>query len=112
MASFVELFCKLDTNEIRRGRQFEHICKWFLQNDPEYKRQLKRVWLWREWPKRWGRDKGIDLVAKDFDGKYWAIQAKAYAAKYSIAKHDVDRFLSESSRELISYRLQLPPQGN
>jgi len=105
MASFNELFRKLDTDELRRGRQFERVCKWFLQNDPEYKRLLKRVWLWDEWPQRWGRDKGIDLVAEDFDGKIWAIQAKVYAPHYSITKYDVDRFLSESSRELISYRL-------
>jgi len=105
MASFPNLFSKLADDDGRKGRQFEHVCKWFLQNDPEYKRELKRVWLWNEWPQRWGRDKGIDLVAEAFDGKHWAIQAKAYAPQHSITKNDVDRFLSESSRELISYRL-------
>lgn len=105
MATFLNLFASLDTNKAHRGRQFEHICKWFLQNDPEYKRLLKRVWLWDKWPQRWGRDKGIDLIAEDFNGKIWAIQAKAYAPEHSITKDDVDRFLSESSRKLISYRL-------
>ncbi len=105
MATFPNLLAKLDTNEVHRGRQFEHICKWFLQNDPEYQRLLKHVWLWDKWPHRWGRDKGIDLVAEDFDGKIWAIQAKAYASEHSITKDDVDRFLSESSRRIISYRL-------
>ena len=93
----LELYAKLHDNEAQRGRQFEHICKWFLQNDPEYRRQLRRVWLWGEWPHRWGRDKGIDLVAEDLDGKIWAIQAKAYAPQHSITKRDIGRFLSESS---------------
>ena len=101
----LELYAKLHGNEAQRGRQFEHICKWFLQNDPEYRGQLRRVWLWDEWPHRWGRDKGIDLIAEDFDGKIWAIQAKAYSPGYSITKRDIDRFLSESSRKVISYRL-------
>ena len=103
--SFLKLFDSLHGNEAQRGKQFERACKWFLQNDPEYRRELKRVWLWDEWPGRWGRDKGIDLVAEDFDGKIWAVQAKAYAPQYSITKQDVDKFLSESSRKIISYRL-------
>src|SRR5258706_6120799 len=105
MAPFPTLVGKLSDNEVRKGHQFERVCKWFLENDPEYKRQLRHVWLWNDWPHRWGRDKGIDLVAEDFDGKIWAIQAKAYAPQYSITKPDVDRFLSESSRKIISYRL-------
>jgi superfamily II DNA or RNA helicase len=35
----------------------------------------------------------------------WAIQAKAYDDIYSIKKADVDTFLSESSREVFSFRL-------
>ncbi len=28
-----------------RGRQFEHVVKWFLENDPVYAHELKNVWL-------------------------------------------------------------------
>ncbi len=105
MATITELLGRLSGNELRRGRQFEHVCKWFLENDPEYRCQLKRVWLWDDWPHRWGRDKGIDLVGEGFDGRIWAIQAKAYAAGHAITKKDLDKFLSESSRRSISYRL-------
>ena len=105
MATITELLARLSGDELRRGRQFEQICKWFLENDPEYRCQLKRVWLWDDWPHRWGRDKGIDLVAEGFDGRIWAIQAKAYAAGHAITKKDLDKFLSESSRRAISYRL-------
>ncbi len=41
-SGILELYMKLHGNEAQRGRQFEHICKWFLQNDPEYRRQLRR----------------------------------------------------------------------
>jgi superfamily II DNA or RNA helicase len=105
MTSILELFGKLSPDEHRRGRQFERICKWFLENDPEYQREIKRVWLWDDWPGRWGRDKGIDLIAETFNGKFWAVQSKAYALTHAVTKNDIDRFLSESSRKIISYRL-------
>jgi superfamily II DNA or RNA helicase len=105
MTSILNLFGKLNPDEHRRGRQFERICKWFLENDPEYKREIKRVWLWDDWPGRWGRDKGIDLIAETYNGKYWAVQSKAYALNHAVTKNDIDRFLSESSRKIISYRL-------
>lgn len=88
-----------------RGRQFEHICRWFLTNDPLYRRDLRRVWLWDEWPGRWGADAGIDLVAEDQGGHLWAVQAKAYDPAYSITKADVDTFLSESGRAEFAFRL-------
>lgn len=95
----------LDADAGRRGKQFEHICKWFLTNDPIYCRELRRPWLWDEWPGRWGADAGIDLVAEDHGGRLWAIQAKAYDLAYSITKADVDTFLSESARSVFAFRL-------
>ncbi|MGA2915609.1 MAG: Helicase associated domain protein [Sedimentisphaerales bacterium] len=105
MATLLELLSNLAANNYVRGRQFEHICKWYLENDPKYRMELKNVWLWKEWPGKWGADAGIDLVAKTYDDKLWAIQAKAYDDKYSIKKTDVDTFLSESSREVFAFRL-------
>jgi len=95
----------LDADPLRRGKQFESICKWFLANDPIYRRELRRVWLWDEWPEHKGQDIGIDLVAEDARGRLWAIQAKAYDPSYSVTKRDVDSFLSESARPEISFRL-------
>ena len=105
MAELAGLFAKLDSDKLVRGRQFERICKWYFRNDPRYRLELKRVWLWNEWPDKWGPDAGIDLVAETFDKKLWAIQAKAYEETYSIKKADIDTFLSESSRPVFSYRL-------
>lgn len=36
------------------GRDFERLCKWVLENVPEYAARLERVWLWDEWPGAWG----------------------------------------------------------
>lgn len=88
-----------------RGRAFERLAKWFFENDPVFQAQLKRVWLWDEWPGRWGPDAGIDLVAEDHAGELWAIQAKAYSPEYRIRKEDVDTFLSESAGSEFSFRL-------
>ena len=87
------------------GRDFERLCKWLLDNAPEYRSQLRRVWLWQDWPGRWGGDAGIDLVAEDREGGLWAVQAKHYDPAYAIKKADIDSFLSESSRPGFSYRL-------
>ena len=88
-----------------RGRGFERLCRWVLENAPEYAAKVEKVWLWDDWPGRWAADAGIDLVARDRDGGLWAVQAKHYAPAYAIRKADVDSFLSESSRPEFTYRL-------
>ena len=95
MAALGDLLGRLDPEKVRRGSQFARICQWFLTHDPVYAHELRRVWLWDDWPGRWGADAGIDLVAEDHEGHLWAIQAKAYDATTWITKHDVDTFLSE-----------------
>ena len=105
MATVYQLLESLAADAGKRGRQFEHICKWYLSNAPEYQSLLSHVWLWNEWPGRWGVDCGIDLVAETKQGQLWAIQAKAYAPEYSIRKSDIDSFLSESARSEFVFRL-------
>jgi predicted helicase len=105
VAAFDELFSQLDADDRIKGKQFERICKWFLTNDPVYKHELRRVWLWDEWTGAWGGDAGIDLVAEDRNGHLWAIQAKAYDPVYRVTKRDVNKFLAESGREVFTYRM-------
>ena len=105
VGELIDLLASLAPDPFVRGKQFERICKWFLTNSPVYRRELRRVWLWDEWPERWGADAGIDLVAEQHDGRLWAIQAKAYDPAYSITKADVDTFLSESARSEFGFRL-------
>jgi superfamily II DNA or RNA helicase len=104
VAALGDLLSRLDADPLRRGKQFERICQWFLTHDPRYT-HLRHVWLWDEWPGLWGADAGIDLVAEDHEGHLWAIQAKAYDPAYWVTKHDVDTFLSESGRPQFSFRL-------
>ena len=73
MATFVELRDQLSADPHERGKQFERVCKWFLETDPRYSNRLAKVWLWDDWPDRWGPDCGIDLVAEDTEGNTWAI---------------------------------------
>ncbi len=105
MAAFSELIASLDADPLRRGKQFEVFVKWFLQHDPGWATQVDQVWLWHEYPGRWGMDCGIDLVFRHKSGETWAVQAKCYAAHHDITKHDVDKFLSESNRPGIAKRL-------
>ena len=103
--SFAALYSSLDARPEERGKQFEHVVKWFLKYDPAWATQVDEVWLWNEWPERWGADCGIDLIFRHKNGEVWAVQAKCYSPDYTVTKHDVDRFLSESNRSLIQRRL-------
>ena len=105
MGDFDSLAARFDPDPQVRGRQFERVCKWFLENDPVYRSEIRRVSLWKDWPARWGGDAGIDLVAEDRNGDLWAIQAKAYDPKYRVSKKDVDKFLAESGRKVFAYRM-------
>jgi superfamily II DNA or RNA helicase len=105
MAALRALLARLDADERVSGRQWERLCAWFLAHDPGYRSLLRRVWLWGEWPGRWGADAGIDLVAEDMEGRLWAVQAKAYDPAYTVTKRDLDTFLSESSRPQFGFRL-------
>lgn len=105
MATFKELLASFDVDAAKRGKQFEHFVKWFLRNDPEWSTQVDQVWLWEEYPDRWGIDCGIDLVFRHKNGELWAVQAKCYSQQHDITKHDVDKFLSESNRKGIDKRL-------
>ncbi len=103
--SFAALYSSLAPRPEERGKQFERVVKWFLKHDPAWATQVDEVWLWNEWPERWGTDCGIDLIFRHKNGEVWAIQAKCYSPDYTVTKHDVDRFLSESNRSLIQRRL-------
>ena len=105
MTTFSDLYNSLDADPGKRGKQFELFVRWFLKNEPEWSTQVDQVWLWDEWPKRWGADCGIDLVFRHKNGETWAVQAKCYSPEHTITKHDVDKFISESSRPGIDKRL-------
>lgn len=109
---FDDFYALLPDDSLRRGVAWERICRWFLLTEPLYAAQIKKAWLWNEWPDKWGPDTGIDLVAEAVDGGLWAIQAKAYNSRNSVRKSDIDSFLSESSRSCFTYRLLIATTNN
>lgn len=61
----------------QQGTRWERAVQWFLTQDPAWRDRFEHVWMWDDAPTNPGRqDTGIDLVAQDTDGEYWAIQAK------------------------------------
>jgi predicted helicase len=105
VATFLELYQSLDDDPLKRGKQFERFAKWFLKNDPQWSTQVDQVWLWDEYPERWGPDCGVDLIFKHKNGETWAVQAKCYSPNHHITRLDVNSFLTESSRTCIDKRL-------
>lgn len=100
-----QLVASLSPDDNLRGRQFEPVAKWFLENDPVQKVQFRRVWRWKDWPGGWAADAGIDLVAERRDRSLVAVQVKCYRADRFVSKRDMDTFLSESSRKEFTERL-------
>jgi predicted helicase len=68
----------------QKGDVFERLVQLYLLTKPKYKTELSAIWLAKsEVPadvrKRLNlpfADEGIDLIAQERDGKFWAIQAK------------------------------------
>ncbi|HUG69820.1 MAG TPA: DEAD/DEAH box helicase family protein [Pirellulaceae bacterium] len=102
---YIEAKIRRDADGTAFGGDFEWLCRWFLENAPRYRGHFDQIWLWKDWPDRWGADAGIDIVAQTRAGDLWAIQAKADHPDRTIPKREIDSFLSESNRSQFAYRL-------
>ena len=106
MTTFDEFYASLPGDSNKRGEYFEKVfIPWFLETDPEWSSKVQEVWLWDDYPQRWGKDCGIDLVYEDKQGKHWAVQSKCVSPDREISKAEIDSFLSESSDSRIHGRL-------
>ena len=92
----------LSSDQRGKGRLFERLIASFLARDPKYSNLLEHVWLWDEWPDRWGQDIGIDIVARETTGDYWAVQCKFFDPDHTIRKPDIDSFLSASGKQFAA----------
>ncbi len=102
------LLATLSPDAHTRGKQFEHISKWWLSNTPVKpfgEHTIEDIWLWDEWPDRPGPDTGIDLVAQLSDGSLCAIQAKCIDESTDIPKSQLDSFISAASTRIYTHRL-------
>ena len=84
-------------NKAEQGKQFEILTKRFLETEPGYKNQFKKVSLWKDWSKRTTGDIGIDIMCERYDGTYCAVQCKFYDDSNTIQNHDVASFISAIS---------------
>ena len=90
----------------QRGKAFELLTELFLQIDPIYRSKLKHVWHESNLPSdvrhKLGLpspDIGVDLVAEDTSGKYWAIQCKYHHdPDRNVTKDELNSFLDVTTR--------------
>ena len=108
---FLDILKKYKTQSFStrdQGYRFERLMKAFLLTDRRYSSLFDEVWLWSEFPSRKdfgsGVDTGIDLVAHEKNGNYWAIQCKCFDELTTIDKPMVDTFLSSSGRSFSDVR--------
>ena len=91
------------------GNEFERLMKQYLSVDPLYKERFTDVYLWKEWAALHteydATDIGIDLVARERDGEYCAIQCKCFAEDTRVTKPQIDSFVAASSGELFAKRI-------
>jgi superfamily II DNA or RNA helicase len=105
ISDFRTLLSTLSPDALTRGKQFERVTKWWLENDPVHSRQIEKVWLWDEWPEYPGRDIGIDLVARLLDGSLMAVQAKCVNEGRAIPKSELDSFVSAASSSTFKHKM-------
>ena len=94
--TFRDVLDELDAdaqNTVEKGHSFERLVQAFLEQDRVQSQRFDKVWLWDEWPGRWGADVGIDVIARERDsGGLVAIQCKFYSPSRMIFLNDISTF--------------------
>ena len=78
----LDKFCKYALSERDKGDKFWKLMQAYLQTDLKYATLFSTAWLWNDFSfcnNFGGKDTGGDLVAKTYNGDYWAIQCKCFA---------------------------------
>ena len=85
------------------GDKFENLVINFLKKDTTYKKQYKKIKLFKYWSKRKSGDIGIDILAVDNDdGELVAIQCKGYADDATIDYSGLTKFVNACERYKIN----------
>ena len=108
--SILEQIRQHSRTEREKGDRFEILMKAFFKTDPTWGDRFEDVWLWREWPelpryKYSQQDIGIDLVAKEREGGWCAIQCKFFDPAHTVQKSDIDSFFTASGKRPFTSRL-------
>ena len=89
-------------SEREKGAKYEAACVWYLANDPYWASLFTRVGTleqalaWEGCPVHDTQDTGIDLVAQEADGAWWAIQCKCYDSEKQLPKGVCDSFFARA----------------
>jgi predicted helicase len=108
--SILEQIRQHSQSEREKGDRFEILMKAFFKTDPTWVDRFEDVWIWKEWPdlSRFQfsqQDTGIDLVAKERNGGWCAIQCKCFDPHYNLQKSDIDSFFTLSGKKPFTARL-------
>ena len=106
LRGILEQFRAEARSEREKGDYFEQVVRAFLLHDPVQKQFWSDVVPYGEWAQAQGRsrtDIGIDLVATLADGSgHAAVQCKFHAPDRTIAKPDIDSFISAAGNETFT----------
>ena len=108
--SILEQIRQHSRSEREKGDRFEILMRAFFKADPTWFDRFEDVWIWKEWPdlSRFQfsqQNTGIDLVARERDGGWCAIQCKCFDPHYNVQKSDVDSFFTLSGKKPFTTRL-------
>ena len=81
-----------------KGDAFENLCLYAIKKSPFFRNLgFKEAWLWKDFPyKDPGSDEadlGIDIVALNENGDYYACQCKCYEEGRHVSREDISTFL-------------------
>lgn len=81
-----------------KGDAFENLCLYAIKKSPFFRNLgFKEAWLWKDFPyKDPGSDQvdlGIDIVALNENGDYYACQCKCYEESRHVSREDISTFL-------------------
>jgi predicted helicase len=107
--NFEAVLRKLESHPKGKGHAFEVAAKWWLQNDPNWASffEPESIKLWNYSELADGPDIGIDLTARDFLGRNWAVQVKNWSPEKPLPKAEIDKFLTASNTKLFFGRVLL-----
>ncbi|MGH9026986.1 MAG: DEAD/DEAH box helicase family protein, partial [Acidimicrobiia bacterium] len=95
----------ISTDEHDKGDRFERLMFHAFQTDRTFNKQFAGVWRWMDWPERTGIDIGVDLVARDPEGRLIAIQCKFYEPTATLTKEEIDSFVALSGQKQWARRI-------
>jgi predicted helicase len=96
---------EIASDEHDKGDRFERLMLHAFRTDRTFRQQFSEVWRWMDWPGRSGMDIGVDLVARDSQGRLIAIQCKFYAPTATLTKEEIDSFVALSGQKQWSRRI-------